>query len=101
MSAPSQVTRPWSGRYSPAITLASVVFPEPFSPTSATTSPAFTSIVTSRRLGLAWLGYVKDTVSALSTANGSGAGSSAGPAEGEGVATKLLKSSMKSELWYS
>ena len=38
-STPSHSTRPASGGYRPQRTLASVVFPEPFSPTSAMTSP--------------------------------------------------------------
>ena len=52
-SVPSQYTAPLCGRYRPASTLASVVFPEPFSPTSATTSPWRISTLTSDRAGRA------------------------------------------------
>ena len=38
-SVPSHRTAPLPGSYKPAMTLASVVLPEPFSPTRATTSP--------------------------------------------------------------
>src|SRR5207248_11439655 len=39
VSTPFQRTRPASGMYKPARSLASVVFPDPLGPTSATTSP--------------------------------------------------------------
>ena len=39
VSRPSHVTLPEVGRYSPVTSFASVVLPEPFSPTSATTCP--------------------------------------------------------------
>ena len=45
-------------RQSPARSLASVVFPDPFSPTRATTSPALTRSDTSRSAGSALVGYV-------------------------------------------
>ena len=48
----SQRTVPACGRYSPARILASVVFPDPFSPTRATTSPRPISIDTSCSDGL-------------------------------------------------
>jgi hypothetical protein len=47
----SQRTVPDSGWYRPASTLARVVFPEPFSPTSATTSPWLIRMLTSRSAG--------------------------------------------------
>jgi len=50
---PSQRSCPDSGWYSPATTLASVVLPDPFSPTRATTSPSAISMLTSRSAGSA------------------------------------------------
>ena len=47
----SHSTVPDSGSYSPAMSLASVVLPEPFSPTSATTSPRPISMLTPRNAG--------------------------------------------------
>jgi hypothetical protein len=51
MSMPSHVTVPVAGRYSPAKSFASVVLPEPFSPTNATISPARMLSETSRSAG--------------------------------------------------
>jgi hypothetical protein len=51
VGTPSQKTPPQSGRYSPTSSLASVLLPEPFSPTNATTSPRRTVMLTPHSAG--------------------------------------------------
>src|SRR6188474_3740164 len=52
-SAPSIVTSPWSGCSNPAITLSSVVLPQPEGPTTATISPSPTLKLTRSSTGSA------------------------------------------------
>ena len=50
-SVPSHRTHPEVGGYSPAMILASVVLPDPLSPTIATTSPGLTDRLTPSSTG--------------------------------------------------
>ena len=73
-SRSSQRILPVSGRYSPASIFASVVLPEPFSPTSAMISPLLISSETPSTAGRSDSGYVNDTSSTVRRSNDFGAG---------------------------
>jgi hypothetical protein len=99
MSAPSQATVPALGGNRPARIFASVVLPEPLSPTSATTWPRGSSIDTSRRLGTWRLGYVNETLSTVIRSKPAGTGSVPWRDTTEGSSpTNEVKSRMNREL---
>src|SRR5680860_905680 len=79
MSMPSHLIAPSLGSYSPAKSFANVVLPDPFSPISATTSPAPISSDTPDSAGRERFGYVKPTPSTASLENAGGAGRAPAP----------------------